>query len=113
MTRLILERVQVRHGRSTLVDEVSATVGEDHGPGAGELFGLIGPNGAGKSSLLRAIAQLLPYQGTIKVVARDRPVAGVLQPLAELCCLDQLCNACTSWVEPEHPVAYSGRRDER
>ena len=77
MTRLILERVQVRHGRSTLVDEVSATVGEGQAQSQGELFGLIGPNGAGKSSLLRAIAQLLPYQGTIHL---DGVALGSLTP---------------------------------
>ena len=59
MTRLTMDAVHVRHGKATLVDDLSASVGE------GELFGLIGPNGAGKSSLLRAIAQLLPYGGTI------------------------------------------------
>lgn len=61
MTRLTMDGVRVRHGKVTLVDDLSASVG------AGELFGLIGPNGAGKSSLLRAIAQLLPYSGTISL----------------------------------------------
>lgn len=61
MTRLTMNGVHVRHGKATLVDDLSASVGE------GELFGLIGPNGAGKSSLLRAIAQLLPYSGTISL----------------------------------------------
>ncbi|BAN01476.1 ABC transporter ATP-binding protein [Ilumatobacter coccineus] len=34
---------------------------------AGEWVGLIGPNGAGKSSLLRAIANLTAYTGTVQV----------------------------------------------
>ena len=38
--------------------------------GAGEWVGLIGPNGAGKSSLLRAIAGLAAYDGTIEIDGR-------------------------------------------
>lgn len=34
---------------------------------AGELFALIGPNGAGKSTLLKALAQLIPYKGTVSL----------------------------------------------
>ena len=61
MTRLLIDSLFVRHGSATLVDGVSAEIGQ------GELFGLIGPNGAGKSSLLRAVAQLLPHQGAIRL----------------------------------------------
>jgi iron complex transport system ATP-binding protein len=38
---------------------------------AGEFTVLAGPNGAGKSSLLRAIAQSLPYEGEIAFEGRD------------------------------------------
>lgn len=38
---------------------------------AGELFALIGPNGAGKSTALRAMAQLLPHQGTVRLDGED------------------------------------------
>ncbi|MGD8207970.1 MAG: ABC transporter ATP-binding protein [Thiohalocapsa sp.] len=37
---------------------------------AGELLGLIGPNGAGKSSVVKAIAQLLPYRGDVELDGR-------------------------------------------
>jgi iron complex transport system ATP-binding protein len=35
--------------------------------GSGEWVGIIGPNGAGKTTLLRAVACLLPHDGTITV----------------------------------------------
>jgi iron complex transport system ATP-binding protein len=38
---------------------------------SGELIGVIGPNGAGKSSLLRAIAGLLPYRGSLALNGRE------------------------------------------
>ena len=38
---------------------------------SGEWLGVIGPNGAGKSSLLRALAGLVPHDGSILVDGRD------------------------------------------
>lgn len=37
----------------------------------GELTVLAGPNAAGKSTLLRAIAQLLPYRGTVQLAGQN------------------------------------------
>lgn len=37
----------------------------------GRILGLIGPNGAGKTTALNAIVGLIPYQGELKVLARD------------------------------------------
>nr|WP_155449364.1 ABC transporter ATP-binding protein [Allochromatium palmeri] len=53
--------VAVHLGGRFLVEALSLQVG------AGELVGLIGPNGAGKSTLIKAIAQLLPYRGSIRL----------------------------------------------
>jgi zinc transport system ATP-binding protein len=36
------------------------------GVGSGEIFVILGPNGAGKSVLLKALLNLLPYQGEIQ-----------------------------------------------
>jgi iron complex transport system ATP-binding protein len=58
---LALDRVTVRYGGAVAVDEVSETVRP------GEWVGLLGPNGAGKSSLLRAVANLVPYRGRVDV----------------------------------------------
>ena len=61
MSALQAHEVVVRRGAATLLDRVSVRAE------GGELLGLIGPNGAGKSSLLRAIVQLLPYEGEIRL----------------------------------------------
>src|SRR6202011_5919453 len=37
----------------------------------GRILGLIGPNGAGKTTALNAILGLTPYQGELRVLARD------------------------------------------
>jgi iron complex transport system ATP-binding protein len=51
--------VSVTLGGSLVVDGVSGLIG------AGEWVTMIGPNGAGKSTLLRAVAGLVPFEGTI------------------------------------------------
>jgi len=61
---LELDRISVRYGTSQAVNAVSASVAP------GEWIGLIGPNGAGKSSLLRAVAQLVPHEGAVRVNGR-------------------------------------------
>ena len=50
--------------RATSYGGVDATVEK------GEWVGLIGPNGAGKTTILRAIAGLVPYRGSIVVQGR-------------------------------------------
>lgn len=62
---LDLDRVTVRYGSAVAVHEVSEHVA------AGEWVGLIGANGAGKSSLLRAIAQLVPFTGALHVAGQS------------------------------------------
>jgi iron complex transport system ATP-binding protein len=38
---------------------------------AGRWTTVVGPNGAGKSTLLKALAQLLPHQGRVRMMGRD------------------------------------------
>src|SRR5690242_8800142 len=53
----------------------------------GQVVALIGPNGAGKTSLLRAVAGLVPHEGTVSVdgrewsglAVRERPVGMAFQ----------------------------------
>ncbi len=53
MTTIVeLRHVSKRYGRTTVLDDVSLTVGE------GDIVAIIGPSGAGKSSLLRIVNQL-------------------------------------------------------
>jgi iron complex transport system ATP-binding protein len=60
-----LHEVTVELGGTCVVDAFSASVA------AGEWVCLIGPNGAGKTTVLRAVAGLLPYAGSISLAGRD------------------------------------------
>lgn len=63
--RLTLTGLTVRAGRKTLLDNVSATIAP------GQLTAVVGPNGAGKSTLLRAIANIQPSVGDIRIGETD------------------------------------------
>jgi len=54
------EHITVRYGSRTVVDDLSFRLEE------GEWLMLAGPNGAGKSTLIEAIAQGVPYTGSIR-----------------------------------------------
>jgi iron complex transport system ATP-binding protein len=71
VTGVRLADVSVELGGRLVVDGVSADVAP------GEWLTLIGPNGAGKSSLLRAVAGLVPFAGTIEL--DGAPVAELSQ----------------------------------
>ena len=62
-----IEAMSVRLGRRLLVDNLSVTVE----PGA--WLSIVGANGAGKSTVLRAVAGLVPHQGSVHLggVAAD------------------------------------------
>jgi ABC-type Mn2+/Zn2+ transport system ATPase subunit len=60
------ERLTVRYGALTALDDVSVTV---H---FGEALGIVGPNGSGKSTLLKTIAGLLqPSSGALSVLGTE------------------------------------------
>jgi iron complex transport system ATP-binding protein len=65
VTALALETVSVTLGGARVVDRLSTEVAD------GEWVALIGPNGAGKTSALRAVAGLVPYDGSVHVLSDD------------------------------------------
>ena len=64
MTAVQIERLSVTLGRAEVVRGVGAAV--EHG----EWVALIGPNGAGKTTILRAIAGLVPFAGSVRLDGR-------------------------------------------
>jgi iron complex transport system ATP-binding protein len=70
VTALELRGVSVSLGGKCVVDGVDATVA------TGEWLALIGPNGAGKTTLIRAVARLLPYEGSIAFGGRPASELG-------------------------------------
>jgi iron complex transport system ATP-binding protein len=65
MTAITVSDVSVTLGGVVVVDGVVMTVAE------GEWVALIGPNGAGKTTLLRAVARLVPFEGSIELHGRN------------------------------------------
>ena len=64
MSDVTLHGLSVRYGGALAVDAFSLDATE------GEWLSLIGPNGAGKTSVLRAIANLVPFTGDVRVGGR-------------------------------------------
>jgi ABC-2 type transport system ATP-binding protein len=63
-----IERLVVRYGKFTAVDELSLSVRR------GELFGFLGPNGAGKTTTIRVlIGQRRPTSGRVAVAGFELP----------------------------------------
>ena len=65
-----MECITARGLRKTYGSTV-ALDGVDLNIPAGRVVGLIGPNGAGKTTALNAILGLVPYDGSLQVLARD------------------------------------------
>jgi iron complex transport system ATP-binding protein len=58
---LVASSLSVNLGRRVVLSDISLALSSGH------LVALVGPNGAGKTTLLRALAGLLPSEGTIEV----------------------------------------------
>lgn len=66
MTAVTTDKLTIRFGSFTAVNEVSLTVQE------GEIFGFLGPNGSGKTTLIKALCGLLtPAAGNAAVLGLD------------------------------------------
>ena len=62
---LSLSHVSVWLENNLILEDISFTVQSK------DIIGIVGPNGAGKSSLVRAILNLVAYQGKIKLFGQD------------------------------------------
>jgi iron complex transport system ATP-binding protein len=58
------ERLRVRLGEREILHGLELTLP------AGRWTAIVGPNGAGKTTLLRSLAQLLPYEGVVRLAGR-------------------------------------------
>jgi iron complex transport system ATP-binding protein len=58
------ERLRVRLGGREILHGLDLTLP------AGRWTAIVGPNGAGKTTLLRSLAQLLPYEGVVRLAGR-------------------------------------------
>jgi iron complex transport system ATP-binding protein len=65
MTAIRLRDVTVRLGGRRVVSGIDLEVSR------GEWIALIGPNGAGKTTLLRAVARLVPFEGSVELEGRS------------------------------------------
>ncbi len=66
MPLLAISGLRLALGHSTVLHDVSLTVGE------GEIVGLLGPNGAGKTTtMLAALGLLRPLAGQVRTLGRD------------------------------------------
>lgn len=62
---LNVQNLSVRYGSHTAVSDLSFSLFE------GQWLMLAGPNGAGKSTLISAVAQVLPYDGTVMLQGQN------------------------------------------
>ena len=62
---LTVNGVTKKYKKFTANDNLTFTIGD------GEVGILLGPNGAGKSTIIKSIAGLLKYQGTIEIDGKD------------------------------------------
>ena len=94
MTALTLNSVTVELDGTTILDGVSASLGE------GEWLTVIGPNGAGKSTLLRAVAGLVPRRGLVEIGADDGATLARRHIARRVALVPQ-----TPWLPPDMSVA--------
>lgn len=72
---LKVDKLVVKYGDKIAVNGLSFIINE------GEVFGLLGPNGAGKTSTIRAIMNMVDYQGSIDLLGKGRPKGDLMNSI--------------------------------
>ena len=101
MSYLQTEDLSVRLGGRLVVQQLSLALPRAH------VAALIGPNGAGKTTLLRALAGLLPAQGTVHVEGRSVGALDLRERARRFAYLPQGQNV--HWPLPVRDVVALGR----
>jgi iron complex transport system ATP-binding protein len=101
MTYLRVQNLSVALGRRTVLKDVSLSLSSGH------LVALVGPNGAGKTTLLRALAGLLPSDGTIHVGGDSVASLPLRERARRFAYLPQ--GHVVHWPLPAHDIVALGR----
>jgi len=89
---LILDGLTVHAGGKTLLAGVSTTLAP------GEFTAVVGPNGAGKSTLLRALAGIVPAQGSMRLGDTDLRALRSIERARRI-----------AWLPQSHELAWDMR----
>ncbi|MEM6962765.1 MAG: ABC transporter ATP-binding protein [Myxococcota bacterium] len=102
---LSVQHLSMRRGRRRILQDISFVVP------AGSVLAVLGPNGAGKSTLLKALAGLLPYEGSVHVsgCGPDQKTEGFTHEVRDLQSIQRA--RCLGYV-PQRTLLRSALRVE-
>jgi ABC-type Mn2+/Zn2+ transport system ATPase subunit len=98
---LVVKNLSVRYGARTAISNVGFATAR------GELIAIIGPNGAGKSTMFKAIAGVVPFEGSIRLAGTECHHGSVESHIAYL---PQQSDLDRSFPITVGQLAMSGRR---
>ena len=92
---LEIKNLTVKYGSLTIVDNISFTLGDN------EWLMIVGPNGAGKSTVVNAIAQGIPYTGSVQYCGENVRKIKPMQLAQKISLLSQTQNVTYSFTVGE------------